>query len=53
MAPINEKIIQLLIKCEALEYYEEVSDCTHEYLAPITYMHFCSVIVLLKRFPQQ
>lgn len=53
MTPINEQIIKLLLKCEIPEYYEEVCERMHEYLTPITHIHFCSVIVLLKRFPPQ
>ena len=53
MTPIKDQIAELLMKCEHFEWYDEAFECMNKYLAPITYMHFCSVIALLKRFPQQ
>ena len=53
MTPINQQIIQLLTKYETPECEDEVFDRMYEYLMTITHIHFYSVIVLLKRFPQQ
>lgn len=53
MTPIKDQIAELLMKCENFEWYDETFEYMNESLAPITHVHFCSVIVLLKRFPPQ